>query len=123
MGWDGRVSEKQITKKSSFFNKISTSDCIPTDPDFNIKDELSALGGALKIPSFTKRTKQLSGGEVDTSRQHISVRIHVERVIGRIKKSRRLQTTLPSTQVDLSDDIMVIVCGLVIMNNSVVPFC
>ena len=59
---------------------------------------------------------------MDRSRQLLSVRIHVERVIGRIKKVRLLQTTLPLTQVDLLGDIMVIVCGLVNMNNSVVPF-
>ena len=75
-----------------------------------------------KIPSFTKGKKQLSGGEVDTSRQLSSVRIHVERVIGRTKKFRLLQTTLPLlTQVDLLDDIMVIVCGLVNINDSVLP--
>ena len=98
-------------------------DCILADRGFNIKEELSALGATLKIPSFTKGKKQLSGGEVDTSRQLSSVRIHVERVIGRIKKFRLLQTTLPLlTQVDLLDDIMVIVCSLVNINNSVVPF-
>ena len=97
-------------------------DCILADRGFNIKEELSALGATLKIPSFTKGKKQLSGGEVDTSRRLSSVRIHVERVIGRIKKFRLLQTTLPLTQVDLLDDIMVIVCSLVNINNSVVPF-
>ena len=34
-----------------------------------------------------KGKKQLSGVEVDTSRQLSSVQIHVERVIGRIKNS------------------------------------
>ena len=114
LGWGGRVSDKQITKESGFFNKVSMGDCM--------LEKLSALGATLKIPSFTKGKKQLSGGEVDTSRQLSSVRIHVERVIGRIKKFRLLQTTLPLTQVDLLDDIMVIVCGLVNINNSVVPF-
>ena len=121
LGWGGRVSDKQITKESGFFNKVSMGDCILADRGFNIKEELSALGATLKIPSFTKGKKQLSGGEVDTLRQLSSVRIHVERVIGRIKKFRLLQTTLPLTQVDLLDDIMVIVCGLVNINNSVVP--
>ena len=90
LGWGGRVSDKQITKKSDFFN--------------------------------SKGKKQLSGGEVDTSKQLSSVRIHMKRVIGRIKKFRLLQTTLPLTQVDLLDHIMVTVCGLVNINNSVVPF-
>ena len=120
-GWGGRVSDKQIMKESGFFNKVSMGDCILVDRGFNIKEELSALGVTLKIPSFTKEKKQLSGGEVDMSRQLLSVQIHVERVIGRIKKFRLLQTTLPLTQVDLLDDIMVIVRGLVNINNSVVP--
>ena len=44
-------------------------DCILADQGFNIKEELSALGATLTIPSLTKGKKQLSGGEVDTSRQ------------------------------------------------------
>ena len=44
-------------------------DCILADQGFNIEEELSALGATLTIPSLTKGKKQLSGGEVDTSRQ------------------------------------------------------
>ena len=122
LGWGGRVSDKQITKESGFFNKVSMGDCILADRGFNIKEELSALGATLKIVGFTKGKKQRSGGEVDTSRELSSVRIHVERVIGRSKKFKLRQTTLPLTQVALLDDIMVIVCGLVNMNNGVVLF-
>ena len=35
-------------------------DRILADRGFNIKEELSALGPTLKIPSFTKGKKQLS---------------------------------------------------------------
>ena len=126
LGWGGMVSDKQITKESGFFNKVSMGDCILADGGFNIKEELSALAVALKIPSLTKGKKQLSGDEIYTSDKYIrqlsSVRNHMERVIGRIKKFRLLQTTLPLSQVDLSDDIMIAVCGLVNMNNSVVQF-
>ena len=55
LGWGGRVSDKQITKESGFFNKVSMGDCILADRGFNIKEELSALGATLKTPSFTKR--------------------------------------------------------------------
>ena len=120
--WGGRVSDKQITKESGFFKKVSMGDYILADRGFNIKEELSALGATFKIPSFTKGKKQLTGGEVDMSRQLSSVYILVKCVIVRIKKFRLLQTTLPLTQVDLLDDIMVIVCGLVNINDSVVPF-
>ena len=77
-------------------------------------------GAILKIPSFTKGKSQLSGSEVDMSRQLSNVRIHVERVIGRIKKFRILQSIIPITLVDLIDDIMVTICGAVNLNQSVV---
>ena len=114
--------DKKITKESGFFNKVSMFDCIVLGRGFNIKEEVSALGATVKIPSFMKGKKQLSGREVDSPKQLSSVRTHVERVIGRIKKFRLLPTTLPLTQVDLLDDIMVIVFGLVYKNNSVVSF-
>ena len=49
LGWGGRVLDKQITKQSGFFNKVSMGDCILADQGFNIKEELSALGATLKF--------------------------------------------------------------------------
>ena len=49
----------------------------------------------LEIPAFTKG-KQLSGREVEETRRPARVRIHVERVIGQLKKKfKLLQGTLP----------------------------
>ena len=74
----------------------------------------------MKIPSITKGKTQLSGSEVDISRQLSNVRIHVERVIGRIKKFRILQSIIPITLVDFIDDIMVTICVQSNLNQSVV---
>lgn len=49
-----------------------------------------------------------------------NVRIHVERVIGRLRKYNILNTKISISQVDLLDDIMVVVCGLINANPSVV---
>ena len=84
-GWGGRVSDKQVTKESGFFNEVSIRDCILAERDFKIKEELSVLVATYKIPSFTKGKEKLSSGEVDTSRQLSSVRTHVDCVIGRIE--------------------------------------
>ena len=99
---------------------VNPGDCILADRGFNFREELAAVGATLKIPNFTKGKKQLSGSEVDTSRQLSNVRIHVERVIGRIKKFRYIQHIVPIVQVDLLDDIMIIICGAVNLNKSVV---
>ena len=73
-----------------------------------------SLGATLKFPHFTKGKSQFSGKEVDTSRQLSNVRIYVERFIGQVKKFRMLQNIVPLTQIDLLDDIMVIVCAIIV---------
>ena len=85
------MSDKEISIYSSFFEKISMGDCILGDRGFTFKEELAAVSTTLKIPYFTEGKNQFSGKEVDISRQLSNVRIHVERVIGQIKKFRMLQ--------------------------------
>ena len=63
----------------------------------------------------------MSSAEVDESRQVAHVRIHVERVIGRLRKFRILQSIIPISQVDLLDNVMVMITSLVNINSSVVP--
>ena len=53
-GWGGRVSDKQISLDSGFFEKISIGDCILADRGFTFKEELAAVSATLKIPHFTK---------------------------------------------------------------------
>lgn len=109
-GWGGRVSDKQITAESGFYDLLEHNDEILADRGFTIRDELATRGATLRIPHFTKGKKQLSAQEVDISRRLSNVRIHIERVIGRWKNIKILTTVIPLTQVDLLDDI-VIVCG------------
>ena len=80
--WGGRVSDKVITQKSGFLDKIKYGDVVMADRGFNIPDELAINGARLEIPAFTKGKKQLSREEVEKTRQLARVRIHVERVIG-----------------------------------------
>ena len=119
-GWGGRVSDKMITMESGFLGKLNYGDCVLADRGFQIQDELATVGATLRIPSFTKGKSQLSARDVATSRQLSNVRIHVERVIGRVKKFRILQSTIPVSQVDLLDNVMVVCSALTNMNRSVV---
>ena len=62
----------------------------------------------------------MTGKDIDISRQIAHVRIHVDRVIGRLKKFKILNTTIPIAQVDLTDNIMVTIAGIINLNASVV---
>ena len=116
----GRVSDKEITLKSKFLDFIQPGDLILADRGFLIEEELNRLGAHLKMPFFKRGKAQLSAGEVDTSRQLSNVRIHVERVIGSLKRFHIIQKTLPLTLVPLIDQIMIAICGINNMNKSIV---
>lgn len=120
-GWGGRASDKLITIDSGFLRKVDPGDVVLADRGFLLREELAMVGAILRIPSFTKGKKQLSGKCVDTSRQLSRARIHVERVIGQLKKFLILNTVIPISQVDLLDDIITICAGLTNLKRSVVP--
>ena len=75
------------------------------DRGFNILDDLAIRGAKLLIPSSTRQRSQLSGEEVETTRQLARARIHVERVIGNLRKKYKiLQQTLPVSLLKCPSD-------------------
>ena len=83
--WGGRVSDKNLTLSSDFFNQIEHGDTILADHGFSIAEDLGVFGANLEIPAFTRGKVPLSQREVELSKQLSRVRIHVERVIGLVK--------------------------------------
>ena len=88
--WGGRVSDKVITQRSGFLNHIEPGDTILADRGFTVADDLALYGAKLEIPAFTRGKQQLSQRDVEYSKQLSTVRIHVERVIGQLKKKYRI---------------------------------
>ena len=119
-GWGGRVSDKEITVKFWFLDLIEQGDQVLADKSFTVTEEVATMGGILEILSFTKGKSQLSGGEVDHSRQIANVRILIERVIGRMTKFNILNMLIALAQVGLLDNIMVCVAGLVNVSPKIV---
>ena len=94
-GLGGRASDKEITLKSGFLEKLTHGDCVLADRGFLVEEELATRGAVLRIPAFTRGKKQMTAKDIDISRQIAHVRIHVERVIGRLKKFKILNTAIP----------------------------
>ena len=61
-------------------------DTVLADRGFDISDSVGSYCSTLKIPAFTRGKSQLSGIEVEETRKIANVHIHVERVIGNIRK-------------------------------------
>ena len=118
-GWGGKVSDKEITANSGYLNKLENSDVVMADRGITIDMELATRRIMLDIPSFTRGKSELPVSDVDNSRKIATVCIQVKRVIGRLKKFDILYKTIPISQVDLLDNILVITCALVNLNVSV----
>lgn len=84
--WGGRATDRCITQNSGFL-RLDHGDVILADRRFDISDDLAIYGARLEIPAFTRGKKQLSLQEVEYSKRLSKVRIHVERVIGLLKKN------------------------------------
>ena len=93
--WGGRASDKHITSQCGFLDLLINGDMVMADRGFDITEDLALRGTSLCIPPFTKGKSQLSQREVETSRVLSSLRIHVERAIGRIKNYKILQHVFP----------------------------
>ena len=130
-GWGGRVSDKYLTENSGLLRKLLPGDIVLADRGFDIADSVGFYQARLHIPAFTRGKKQLSAEEVEETRKIANVRIHVERVIGLVRRKYTiLQGILPIQLVtarqgdDLApiDKIAIVCCALTNLSESIVPF-
>ena len=95
------VSNKHLTENSGILEKLHPGDAILADRGFDISDTVGLYCAQIRIPAFTKGKKQLTGIEVEQTRRTANVRIHVERVIGNIRKKYSiLSSTQPATSLE-----------------------
>ena len=129
-GWGGRTSDKYVTENCDFLNHIMPGDVILADRGFNMQGTIGLYKGELKIPAFTKGKKQVDPVDLENTRCLPSVRIHVERVIGNVRKKYTILKTTTSHHLlekagDTSmplDKIVHVCCALTNISESIIPF-
>ena len=128
--WGGRTSDKWITEQCGILKNLLPGDVILADRGFNIEENAALYCAEVKIPSFTRGKKQLEAFDVESTRKIASVRIHVERVIGLVRRKYKiLQSTLPTDYLSNKDSdgltsidkITIVACSLTNICSSVVP--
>ena len=112
----GSISDVELTRVSGFLTSIQGKDgiSIMADRGFTITEMLKDIGVDLNIPPFMEGREQLPAKEVQQGRHIASVRIHVERAIGRIKTFSILKHTLPISLARISNQI---VCVCAFLSN------
>jgi hypothetical protein len=104
----GAISKVELTRVCGFLTKLEDKPgiAIMVDGGFTIKDMLKTLNIELNIPPFLQGRQQLSPEEIQVGRSIASLRIHVERAIGRLKTYNICKGTIPLSLARLSNQIV-----------------
>ena len=84
--WGGRTSDKFLTENCGIIDKLLPGDLVLADRGFTIQELLMFKHAQLAIPAFTRGKDQLDPVEVEETRNIANVRIHVERIIGLLRR-------------------------------------
>lgn len=97
----GSTSDKEITVLGGFLDKLNHGDQVMADKGFNCQDELASVGASLVMPTFLDKKVQFSSRETNHNKVVASLRVHVERLMERIKNSHIFDCKIPITLLHL----------------------
>ncbi|PFX13757.1 BTB/POZ domain-containing protein 6 [Stylophora pistillata] len=112
--YPGSLSDKEIESRCGILHPglWEKGDSIMADRGFTIQELLDPLGVKVNIPAFLDGKEQLDKEDVVMSQTTASVRIHVERIIARIKKFKVLKTEVPLNWNGTINQICTVACLL-----------
>lgn len=125
----GFVSDKAMTAQSGFYGLLQTlkdngyinhGDGIMADKGFTITDELKELGFCLNILLFAASGSQLSPSDIETTQRIARHRIHIERVIRRVKTYKILSNTIPASLFSHINQIWTVCCYMTVFQEVLV---
>ena len=117
----GNMSDKEMVIQCKIPEKFSPGDKCMADKGFRIAGELLERGVELILPPFVKGGKPFTEKENIENKAITHARIHVERVIGRVRDYAYLNGVVPLTQLDLIGPAATVCCALTNIKPSVVP--
>ena len=119
-GW---ISDREIVLRSGFLDLLKSSPpglSIMADKGFDIQDLLVDSGMKLNIPPFKTAGQQMSATDVVKIQQIAKLRIHVERLIQRIKEFRILSGVIPLTLFPVINQVWTICCLLTLFHTPII---
>lgn len=122
-GFGGRITDTFLVESCDFLKTLKPGMCVLADRGFkHIEQHLCKAGVTLVRPPSVESGVKLSKREARLTKQIASLRIHVERVIRRLREFCMLK---PHACINLNflkilDDIIIIACGLVNLQDSLI---
>lgn len=110
--YNGRASDKSITKESGFLDCLEPYDIVQADKGFNIQDECAARLVQLHVPPGKRGQAQMFVAATNKTSRIAHLRILVEQVIRSIKSFKVIKYTVPISLVPAFDKILMVCCAL-----------
>ncbi|KAL6491382.1 hypothetical protein MHYP_G00017270 [Metynnis hypsauchen] len=112
--YQGAISDKEILKQSGIVALLAPSMAIMVDKGFFVED---CVPCKVHIPTFLSKRAQLSRSEIRTTQSIARLRVHVERVIRRVKEHKIFSTVIPLSITGSINQIFTVACLLVNYQN------
>lgn len=122
-GYGGRISDACLVENCDFLNCLPCGSSVMADRGFkHVEHLLTQVGCRLVRPPSVEGGSKLSEAEVKHTKQIASLRIHIERVIRRLREFSmlKLHSCINSQLNGRLDDVIVIACGLINLQNSLI---
>ena len=110
--YEGSISDRKLVEVSGLLEKLEAGDEVIADKGFTIQDMLIPYGIRLNMPPFLQSNTQMAASDVFLTKKIASLRVHVERAIGRVKEYRILQGTIPASMWDSVSNLIYVCCML-----------
>ena len=110
--YGGRTSDRHIVRDCGFLNYINPHDEILADRGFGLREEFMLKGATLVIPPASKGSSQMTSKTIQRTKKVANVRIHVERVIRRMKCFRILSSMVSVSMIRHCNSIIKVVAAI-----------
>lgn len=121
--YPGRISDKTIVEQSKYLEHLPDNCQVLADRGFkHINSLLQNKGCLLLRPPSVSATKKSSKMEVKQSKRIASLRIHIERVIKRLREFNyaKPHACINHSLIYLSHHIIIIICAIVNLQNPII---
>ena len=110
--YSGSASDRFITEDSNVVQKFHPGFIAMFDKGYTVQDIFLPRQVKVKVPPFVRSKRQFTPSEISECKRIARARIHIERVMGRLKEFRLLDHTLPLTLLDIIDEVWLIAAAI-----------
>ncbi|KAL2089208.1 hypothetical protein ACEWY4_016107 [Coilia grayii] len=107
--YEGSISDKEVFRKSGLIDLLTDDMAIMVDKGFLINDLVKCK---VYCPPFLKKSSQMSAPSVLKTQKIASLRVHVERVIRRVKENKLFESVIPLSIAGSINKIFAVACLL-----------